>query len=338
MRAVEIFQLKGPSEALRCVERPEPEVNPYTGDPGVVIDVRAAGVAFPEVLQSWGRYQVQPELPFVPGSEVAGTVRAAPADTGLRPGDPVMAFCILGGFAEVAVAPPHMTFGLPAGFDFAEGASFIVNYHTAWFGLVERGRLVSSDRVLIHGAGGGLGLAAVQVAAAARARPIAVVSSAAKERAARDAGATHVVRVDADWPAAVRELSEGGVDIVFDPVGGDRFTDSLRTLREGGRVVVAGFASGEIPTVKVHRLLHKNLEIVGAGWGAFTLPKPHAARAAGAALEKLRTSGSLLPSVGGRFPLDTASRALELIESRKAVGKLVLEVSTAAPGPASAAP
>jgi NADPH2:quinone reductase len=124
MRAIEIFQTKGPAEGLRIVDRPDPEVNPYTGEPGVVIDVKAAGVAFPEVLQSWGKYQVQPDLPFVPGSEVAGVVRSAPADSGFGPGDRVMAFCILGGFAEVALAPTYMTFALPDGFDFAQGAGF----------------------------------------------------------------------------------------------------------------------------------------------------------------------------------------------------------------------
>jgi NADPH:quinone reductase len=329
MRAIEIFRLTGPDDGLRLVDRPDPEVNPYTGEPGVVIEVEAAGVAFPEVLQSWGKYQVQPDLPFVPGSEVAGVVRSAPPGGEVAPGDRVMAFCILGGFAEVAVAPAAMTFALPEGFDFAQGAGFIVNYHTAWFGLVLRGRMEAGDRVLVHGAAGGLGVAAIQVAAAAGARTIAVVSTEEKERVARAAGATDVVRSDGDWLGEARELSGGGVDIVFDPVGGDRFTDSLRSLREEGRVVVAGFAGGEIPTVKVHRLLHKNLEVIGAGWGAYMVPKPDAMRAAGAALAKLRESAPLAPPIGGRFPLAEAGRALRQIEGRQATGKLVLDLRTA---------
>jgi NADPH:quinone reductase len=326
MRAMEIFQTTGPADGFRLADLPDPELNPYTGEPGVVIDVEAAGVAFPEVLQSWGKYQVQPDLPFVPGSEVAGVVRSAPDGAGVAPGDKVMAFCVLGGFAEVAIAPPFMTFALPDGFDFADGAGFPVNYHTAWFGLVMRGRMVEGDWVLVHGAAGGLGLAAVQVAAASGARAIAVVSTEEKEAAARVAGATHVVRSDGDWLAETREHSGGGVDIVFDPVGGDRFTDSLRSCREEGRVVVAGFAGGEIPTVRVHRLLHNNLEVIGAGWGAYMVPKPDAVRKAGAALEKLRERGPLKPPIGARFPLERVGEALQVIESRQAIGKIVLDV------------
>jgi NADPH2:quinone reductase len=328
MRAIEIFQVKGPAEGLRIVERPDPEVNPYTGEPGVVIEVEAAGVSFPEVLQSWGKYQVQPDLPFVPGSEVAGVVRSAPPGSEVSPGDKVMAFCILGGFAEVAIAPPYMTFALPEGFDFFQGAGFPVNYHTAWFGLVMRGRMVAGDWVLVHGAAGGLGVAAIQVAAAAGARTVAVVSTEEKERVAREAGATEVVRSDGDWLGESKELSGGGVDIVFDPVGGDRFTDSLRSLRERGRVVVAGFAGGEIPTVRVHRLLHNNLEVIGAGWGAYMVPKPEAVRDAAVALERLREAGPLVPPIGGRFPFEEAGRALEMIEGRQATGKLVLQVGS----------
>lgn len=329
MRAIEIFQTKGPAEGLRLADLPDPELNPYTGEPGVTIEVAAAGVAFPEVLQSWGKYQVQPDLPFVPGSEVAGTVRSAPAGSDLEPGQKVMAFCALGGWAEVAVAPDYMTFPLPEALDVAEGAGFVTNYHTAWFGLIQRGRMVAGDWVLVHGAAGGLGLATIQVAEAAGAHTIAVVSSDEKEAAARAAGATHVVRSDGAWKDETKELSGGGVDIVFDTVGGDRFTDSLRSLREEGRVVVAGFAGGEIPTVRVHRLLHNNVEIIGAGWGAYMVPKPDAVRAAGAALERLRDGGPLVPPIGGRFPMEEAGKALELIEGRGAVGKIVLEIGGA---------
>jgi NADPH:quinone reductase len=326
MRAMEIFQTTGPADGFRLADLPDPEVNPYTGEPGVLIDVEAAGVAFPEVLQSKGAYQVQPDLPFVPGSEVAGTVRSAPEGAGVSPGDKVMAFCILGGFAEVAMAPAYMTFPLPDGFDFADGAGFPVNYHTAWFGLVMRGRMVEGDWVLVHGAAGGLGLAAVQVAAASGARAIAVVSTEEKEAAAKAAGAAHVVRSDGDWLAETREASGGGVDIVFDPVGGDRFTDSLRSCREEGRVVVAGFAGGEIPTVRVHRLLHNNLEVIGAGWGAYMVPKPDAVRKAGAALEQLRERGPLKPPIGARFQLERVGEALQVIDGRQAIGKIVLDV------------
>jgi NADPH2:quinone reductase len=245
MRAYQIAALDGP-DALEAVERPEPSPSHFTSPgSGVVIDVRAAGVAFPDLLLSRGRYQLKPELPFVPGGEVAGTVVEATAE--FSPGDRVAAMTILGGFAERAVAPAALCFRLPAALDFPAGAALVLNYHTALFALQTRGRLVAGETVLVHGAAGGVGTAALQVARALGARTIAVVSSDAKERVARDAGAEAVVRSDGPWKDDAREWSGGGVDLVLDPVGGDRFTDSLRSLREGGRAVVVGFAGGGIP-------------------------------------------------------------------------------------------
>src|SRR3954471_10614280 len=236
MRAIQIVELSGPESALKLVDIPEP------GGDGVVIDVRAAGVSFPEVLQTRGAYQVKPELPFVPGSEVAGVVKTAAH--GFQAGDRVAAFPMLGGFAEVAVAPAHFTFKLPDALDFAQGAALILNYHTAYFSLVNRGRLGDGETVLVHGAAGGVGTATLQVAKGLGARTIAVVSSDEKERVAREAGADEVVRSDGPWKDAVKAL--GGADVIVDPVGGDRFTDSLRSLREGGRLVVVGFTGGSI--------------------------------------------------------------------------------------------
>src|SRR3954451_23659922 len=266
MRAIQIVELSGPESALKLVDIPEP------GGDGVVIDVRAAGVSFPEVLQTCGAYQVKPELPFVPGSEVAGVVKTAAH--GFQAGDRVAAFPMLGGFAEVAVAPAHFTFRLPEALDFAQGAGLILNYHTAYFSLVNRGRLAAGETVLVHGAAGGVGTATLQVAKGLGARTIAVVSSDEKERVARTAGADEVVRADGAWKDEAKEISGGGVHLVLDPVGGDRFTDSLRSLREEGRLVVVGFTGGSIPEVKVNRLLLNNTEVIGAGWGAYVMPKP----------------------------------------------------------------
>jgi NADPH:quinone reductase len=324
---MQITQLKGPAE-LEFADVPEPEpVNPFTERPGVLIDVEAAGVSFPEVLQSWGRYQLQPELPFVPGSEVSGVVRAAPEGADVAVGDRVAAFCVLGGFAEVAVAPPHMTFRLPERLAFAQGAGFVVNYHTAWYSLVKRGRLAEGEWVLVHGAAGGVGTATIQIATGLGARTVAVVSSDEKEAVARAAGATHVVRSDGAWKDETVEITGGGVDVVVDPVGGERFLDSLRSLREGGRLVVVGFTEGSIPEVKVNRLLLNNLEVIGAGWGAFTMSKPEVTRAGAEALDDLVLRDRVSPIVGGRFPLDDAPTALELIESRRATGKIVLDLA-----------
>jgi NADPH2:quinone reductase len=327
MRALQITSLDGPRSALALADLPDPEPSHMlTPGRGVVVEVHAAGVSFPEVLQTRGEYQVKPPLPFVPGSEVGGVVRSAPDGASVRPGDRVAAFCMLGGFAEAAVAPDFLVFPLPESFDFAQGASLVLNYHTAIFSLVTRGRLAAGETVLVHGAAGGVGTATLQIASGLGARTIAVVSSDEKERVAREAGASEVVRSDGPWKDQVKEVSDGGVDVVIDPVGGDRFTDSLRCLREGGRCVVVGFTGGSIPEVRVNRLLLNNIEVIGAGWGAYVLGKPEVNRELGAEVGRLADEGFVRPLVGARFPLEEAAEALELIESRGATGKVVLDV------------
>jgi len=320
VKAIQIIELSGPDTALALVDVPEPEA------PGVVVDVHAAGVSFPEVLQTRGEYQIKPPLPFVPGSEVGGIVRSAPEGAPVQSGDRVAAFCMLGGWAETVVAPEHFVFKLPDELDFAQGAALILNYHTAYFSLVTRGQLAEGETVLVHGAAGGVGTATLQVAKGLGARTIAVVSSDDKEDMARQAGADDVVRSDGPWKDQAKELSGGGVDMVIDPVGGDRFTDSLRALGEGGRLVVVGFTGGSIPEVKVNRLLLNNISVVGAGWGAFVLKKPDLIRAHGEEIDKLIGKGFVRPPIGQRFPLDQAAEALKVIDSRAALGKVVLEV------------
>ncbi len=330
MRAIQIADLSGPETALREVDISEPEASHMlTPGSGVLVDVKAAGVSFPEVLQTRGEYQVKPPLPFVPGSEVAGIVRSAPEGASVSAGDRVAAFPMLGGFAEVAVAPEFLTFRLPEALDFRQGAALILNYHTAWFSLVIRGRLKAGESVLIHGAAGGVGTASIQVAKGVGARAIAVVSSDEKERVAREAGADEVVRSDGEWRDQAKELSGGGVDLVLDPVGGDRFTDSLRSLAEGGRLVVVGFTAGSIPEVKVNRLLLNNTEVIGAGWGGYVIGKPALNREIGAEIDRLIASGDVRPPIGAAFPLsvDGAVEALKLIDGRGATGKVVLDVA-----------
>src|SRR3954452_6434507 len=316
MRAIQITNLDGPDEALDLVDIPEPEASHMlTPGSGVLVDVHAAGVSFPEVLQTRGEYQFKPDLPFIPGSEVGGGVR----DTGQR----VAAFCFLGAFAEVAVAPEYMVFPIPDEWDFAQGAALVLNYHTAYFSLKIRGRLAEGETVLVHGAAGGVGTATIQVAKGLGARVIGVVSSDEKEQVARDAGADEAVRADG-FKDAVKEL--GGADLILDPVGGDRFTDSLRSLREEGRIVVVGFTGGSIPEVKVNRLLLNNTEVIGAGWGAYVMPKPEVTRQIGVELQRMIDGGVIDPPLGASFPLDHAAEALKLIDGRGATGKVVLEV------------
>jgi NADPH2:quinone reductase len=327
MRAVQIAELSGPEGALRVLDLPEPAAeHPLTPGRGVLIEVHAAGVSFPEVLQTRGAYQLKPPLPFVPGSEVAGVVLSAPEDGRFRAGDRVMAFCGLGGFAETAVAPELLTFALPPELDFAQGASVILNYHTAYFSLALRGRLREGETVLVHGAAGGVGTAALQVAKGLGARTIAVVSDDAKALVAGQAGADLIVRSDGPWKDEVRGHTDGGVDIVLDPVGGDRFTESLRSLRPLGRVVVVGFAGGSIPEVKVNRLLLANTEVIGAGWGAYITGFPEMCTEIGGRLAELIEQGYVRPIVGERYPLEQAAEALKAIDERRATGKVVLDV------------
>jgi NADPH2:quinone reductase len=317
MLAIQITSLDGP-EAVQLLDVPEP--TPADGQ--VLIRVRAAGVAFPEVLQSRGLYQMKPELPFTPGAEIAGDVISAPEGSGLVEGDRVAALCLLGGFAEQAVAPVSETFKLPDGVSYEQGASIIFNYGTAYFALVERGGLQPGESVLVQGAAGGIGTAAIQVAKAFGAgRVVAVTSTADKGAVALEAGADEFVLADGFKDAVT---AGGKVDIVVDPVGGDRFTDSLRCLADDGRVLVIGFTAGDIPTVKVNRLLLNNISVVGVGWGAYVLQRPGHIATEWAALEPHLASGELRPVVGPTFPLAQASAALLTLDERRATGKVLL--------------
>jgi NADPH2:quinone reductase len=321
MRAAQVSSLDGPS-AVKVVEVDEPAA----GD-RVLIDVHAAGVAFPDVLQTRGRYQIRPELPFVPGWEVAGVVRAAPDGTGVRPGDRVAAFPGLGGFAEVAAADPELVFLLPDEVSFEAGAALPMNYLTVHFALVRRAGLRAGETVLVHGAAGGVGTAAVQLAAALGARVVAVTSSPEKAEVAAAAGAHETVPADG-FLARVKELTGGaGVDVVVDPVGGERFTDSLRSLRTEGRLLVVGFTGGVIPTVRVNRLLLNNIAVVGVGWGEFWKGRRRDyPREQWAELLPLLRAGRITPPIGSVYPLDDAAAALAEIDERRATGKVVLAV------------
>jgi NADPH:quinone reductase len=321
VRALQVTELSGPG-ALELADVAEPE----QGD-GVLIDVEAAGVAFPDLLLTRGQYQIKPPPPFTPGAEVAGTVRSAPQGSGFDSGERVMALTF-GGFAERATSAPHLTFPVPDRFSIEQAAGFVMNYHTAHFALHRRGRLKEGETVLVHGAAGGVGTATIQVANGSRARVIAVVSTDAKEELARRAGAHEVVRSDGKWLEGVRELTDGrGVDVLMDPVGGDRFTDSLRALAPEGRLLVVGFAEGEIPTVSVNRLLLRNVDLVGVAWGSFVMDKPDVCREIAADLERLSEAGTVDPIVDEVFPLEDGASAVRRLEERGALGKIVLRVS-----------
>lgn len=323
VRALLVTEPAGPA-ALRIGTLPVPDAE-------VVIDVHAAGVTFPDLLLTHGRYQVRPEPPFAPGLEVAGTVRRAAPGTGFAPGDRVVAFTGHGGgYAEAVGVPAAHVVPLPEAIGFVDGVGLMVNYQTAYFGLAERGRLRAGETVLVHGAAGGVGTAAVQVALALGARVLAVVSDDAKAAVARRAGATEVIRTDR-WVDEVRERADG-VDVVFDPVGGDRFDESLRLLRPDGRLLVIGFTEGRIPQVAVNRLLLRNIDVVGVAWGHYAAIDPGMIRRVGTALADLAVAGRVRPVVGRTYAFEDGAEALADLEARRAAGKSVLTFRPAAPG------
>lgn len=321
MRAAQLTRLDGP-DAVEVSEIDEP-----TGD-GVVVEVHAAGAAFPDALLTRGLYQYRPDPPFVLGAEIAGVVRSAPSGAHVQAGDRVVGLTMLtGGMAEVAVLQPDRVFKLPDNVSFTAGAGLLFNDLTVYFSLTVRGRLHEGESVLVHGAAGGIGTSALRLAPVLGAsQVIAVVSTEDKADIARAAGATDVVLADG-FKDAVKELTGGrGVDIVVDPVGGDRFTDSLRSLAPAGRLLVIGFTGGEIPTVKVNRLLLNNIDVVGVGWGAWAGTHPDALAEQWADLEKLLASGKLPPPEPVVYPLDQAGAAIASLENRTAKGKVVLQV------------
>jgi NADPH2:quinone reductase len=321
MRAMQIAELGGPDK-LKLVDVPDPVPSPAN----VLIDVQAAGVSFVDLLMTQGLYQDKPDLPFVPGIEVAGTVRSAPDGTRFRVGDRVAAYVNTGGYAEVAVASPAFTMALPDELDFNQGAAIAMNFQTVHFALARRGRLRSGEHVLVHGAAGGIGTAAIQVAKGLGAHVTAIVDCEANIDVAKAAGAHDVVVAQDGWAKAVAGV--GPVNVTVDPVGGDFFTDSLRLLAPEGRHLVIGFAAGGIPEVKVNRLLLRNIDVVGVGWGAFLAVDDTIAAASAAELARLSGEGFVRPVVGATFPLDRAADALYALRDRTASGKLVVEVGS----------
>ena len=312
MRALRVVTEDGP-DAVVLEEVPEP-------DGELVVAVRAAGVSFPDLLMTRGEYQVRQPLPFTLGWEAAGDVVRAPDGSPLSPGDRVTTLTF-GAHAEQVAAMPETTFPLPDGLSYEEGAALPLNYLTAVAALERRGRLVSGETVLVHGAAGGVGTATIQVAKALGANVIASVSTDAKGQIATDAGADQVL-VGEDFRSQLADP----VDLIIDPVGGtERFKESLRALRTEGRLVVVGFTSGEIPEIRVNRLLLRNVDVCGCSFNVL------AEDGAGfgepmARLRKLVDGGALKPLVGSVHPLTEGPAALRELDERRATGKVVLTV------------
>ncbi len=321
MRVVVCKEL-GPPEALVVEERPTPE----PGDGQVRIAVRAAGVNYVDGLIAAGRYQIRIEPPFVPGSELAGVVDAiGPGVEGLAVGDRVFATLGTGGFAEYAIARPVAVTPIPDSLDFARAASFHQSYCTAWFALVRRTVVRPGETVLVTGAGGGVGLAAVDVARALGARVIAVASTPEKRALAMQMGAEATIdpNVD-DIKTRARELAgSGGVDVVYDAVGGELAEASLRALRFDGRFCVIGFTGG-IPRIPLNLVLLNNRTVVGVEWGGWALRHPQENGVLVREVLERIDAGELHPVAPEERPLEAASTAVADLLGRRAAGKIVL--------------
>ena len=323
MRAVMCRDWGGP-EALVVEDLEDPRPGP--GE--VAIAVAAAGVNFADTLMIAGRYQEKPDLPFTPGLEAAGSVIAVGDGVSrVAPGDRVMAALDRGGFAEVAVARETDVFPIPASMDFSIAAGFPITYGTAHGALAWRADLKPGETLLVHGAAGGVGLAAVEVGKALGATVIATAGGADKLQTAIDYGADHGIDYRSeDIRDRVKALTDGrGADVVFDPVGGDVFMASLRAVAWGGRLLVIGFAAGKVPEVPANILLVKNLSVLGLYWGAYRRRAPELVRAQFASLTGWVEEGRLKPLVSHHYDLTEAPKALDTLLSRKARGKVVLK-------------
>ena len=327
MKALVVEQF-GPPSGLRLRERPTPAPGP--GE--LLIKAHAMGLNFPDVLVVAGKYQTLPPLPFVPGKEVAGIVAVLGAGVeGFSIGDRVMAQLEHGAFAEVVVAPANHCFRLPQGLEMTKAAALGLTYQTAWFGLHERARLIEGETVLVTGAGGGVGVAAMQIAKAAGCRVLAGIGSPDKRDFVLSHGADAVIDMSADDVRnAVRNqvhaVTDGrGVDVVLESVGGAVFEASLRTLAWAGRLVVVGFASGDIATVKTNYLLIKHISVLGLHWSDYRDRTPEAMKSAQRKLFDLVAAGRIDPPVMATFRLEETGAAMDLIVGRKALGKIVIE-------------
>jgi len=299
---------------------------PELGANDVRIRVRAAAVNFPDILMIQGKYQHKPELPFVVGGERAGDVIAVgSAVTQFKIGDRVVGGALSGGFAEEAQGPESSYRPIPGSADYAVASAYTTAYLTAYVSLVRRGELAKDETLLVHGAAGGVGLAAVDLGKVLGARVITTASSDEKRAFLKDYGANHVLP-SSGFREAVKELTGGrGADVIYDPVGGDVFDESIRCIAFNGRILIVGFTSGRIPTVGVNMPLIKGFSVVGVRAGEYGRKFPEKGRENIAAIDELLASGKIRPYIHARFPLDKAVDAMHMLTTRQVIGKVVVE-------------
>jgi NADPH2:quinone reductase len=322
MKAV-LCRQPGPPESLVVEDVPDPVAGPGQ----VVVDVKAAGVNFPDTLIIQGKYQFKPEHPFSPGGECAGVVRSVgDGVTVVKPGDRVIALTTWGAFAQQVVADAAALVPLPDGLDFAPASGFILTYGTSYHALKDRAQLKVGETLLVLGASGGVGLSAIQLGKAMGAKVIACASSAAKLAICRANGADETIDyATEDLRARVKAITGGkGVDVVYDPVGGKWSELALRDMAWNGRFLVVGFAAGDIPKIPLNLALLKGCSIVGVFWGAFTKAQPDDHRRNNAELLSMWQSGRITPHIHATYPLERAADALNALLAKQVSGKVVL--------------
>jgi NADPH2:quinone reductase len=322
MKAI-VCKAWGPPDSLELQDRPD--LVPGPGE--VAVDVRAAGVNFPDVLTVQGKYQVKPPLPFTPGNEFAGVVRAlGDGVRGLRVGDSVIGFTQTGAFAEQAVAPAAALMPMPPGMDFDTAAAITLTYGTSHHAVVDRGQLKAGETMLVLGAAGGVGLAAIEIGKALGARVIAAASSPEKLEVCRAHGADVLIDyTKEDLREALKAATGGkGPDVIYDPVGGPYSEPALRSIAYRGRHLVIGFAAGDIPKLPWNLMLLKSASVVGVFWGDFARREPQANAAAMREMLGWMAEGKLRPLVSKRYALAETAQALNDMAERKVTGKVVI--------------
>lgn len=325
MKAWHITAHGEPRDVMSIVELDSP--SPAPGE--VVLRTRAVAINFPDVLLARGQYQVRPELPFSSGIEMCGDVIALGEGVeGFAVGDRVVASHI-GVLREEVAVPVGSVFPAPEGLDDAHASALVIGYQTGWFGLHRRANLQADETLLVHAAAGGVGTAAVQLGKAAGARVIGVVGSEAKRAVAEEAGADLVInRRDEDFVAIVNDFTDGrGADVIYDPVGGETFERSTKCIAFEGRIVVVGFAGGEIQTAKANHALVKNYGVIGLHWGLYQTKAPHLVREAHDHLTQLANSGAIRPAVSEVVSFEEASDAVQRLADGSTVGRLVVDVA-----------
>ncbi len=322
MRAVRVNAL---SEDITAVDMEEIDL-PAPGEGEVQIRIRACAVNFPDLLMVQGKYQFKPPLPFTPGMEAAGDiVSVGPGVTAFAPGDKVVAGLRTGGMAEGANTPAASCRAMPEAMSYEEAAGYTTAYLTAYVSLVRRGHLEAGETLLVHGAAGGVGMAAVDLGKQMGATVIATASSQEKLDVLADRGADHVINVEDGFKDRVKELTGGrGADVIYDPVGGDVFDESVRCIAWGGRLLVIGFASGRIPDISVNMPLIKGFSVVGVRAGEYGRRDPEKGAENIAAIDAMAAKGTIRPYVYASFPLDQAAEAMCQLRDRRVIGKVVV--------------